>query len=62
MSGDYHGFNVAVAQQFIDNFEGFRNGEPLHNVVDKVLGYNAQPPTSQNRSSIWIRCLEHGFR
>lgn len=39
MSGDFHGYPQVLAQLFIDNLARYRQGEPLHNVVDKSLGY-----------------------
>ncbi|MFE0189859.1 D-2-hydroxyacid dehydrogenase [Streptomyces sp. NPDC058989] len=39
MSGDTLGWRDALAEQFQDNFDQWSAGEPLHNVVDKRLGY-----------------------
>ena len=39
MSGDYVGFEVEMVKVFTDNLERWRQGEPLHNVVDQALGY-----------------------
>ena len=39
MSGDLHDYRDTVAAQFIDNLRRYRAGEPLHNVVDKRLGF-----------------------
>ena len=39
MSGDYVGFEVEMVKVFTDNLERWRQGEPLHNVVDPALGY-----------------------
>jgi len=39
MSGDYDGYQVTVAQVFLDNLHRFRHGEPLLNRVDKHLGF-----------------------
>jgi phosphoglycerate dehydrogenase-like enzyme len=39
MSGDTLGWRDALAEQFQDNFEQWAAGEPLHNLVDKRLGY-----------------------
>lgn len=39
MSGDFCGYPEVLAQLFIDNLARYRRGEPLHNVVDKTLGY-----------------------
>ncbi len=39
MSADTFGWRDALAEQFLDNFERFRTGRPLLNVVDKRLGY-----------------------
>ncbi len=33
------GWADAAMNQFIENFERFRNGQPLENVVDKKAGY-----------------------
>ncbi|MFR9673801.1 D-2-hydroxyacid dehydrogenase [Streptomyces sp. TR06-5] len=39
MSGDTLGWRDDLAVQFLDNFDRWHAGEPLHNVVDKGLGY-----------------------
>ncbi|THA27798.1 D-2-hydroxyacid dehydrogenase [Streptomyces sp. RKND-216] len=39
MSGDTVGWRNDLAVQFLDNFDRWYAGEPLHNVVDKGLGY-----------------------
>ncbi|MFJ6749791.1 MULTISPECIES: D-2-hydroxyacid dehydrogenase [unclassified Streptomyces] len=39
MSGDTLGWRDALAEQFLDNFDQWAAGEPLHNLVDKRLGY-----------------------
>lgn len=39
MSGDTVGWHDDLAEQFQENFDRFRRGEPLRNVVDKTLGY-----------------------
>lgn len=39
MCGDFEGYEVVIAQQFIDNWHRFRAGEPLQNRVDKQLGF-----------------------
>ena len=39
MSGDYHGFKETVAEVFLDNFEHYRQGRELVNLVDKTLGF-----------------------
>jgi len=39
MSGDYHGFKETVAEVFLDNFERYRQGRELVNLVDKTLGF-----------------------
>lgn len=39
MSGDTVGWRNDLAEQFLDNFDRWHAGEPLHNVVDKKLGY-----------------------
>ena len=44
MAGDVIGWREALTEQFIDNFQRWRRGEPLHNVVDKQRGY--VPPTA----------------
>ncbi|WP_181782022.1 D-2-hydroxyacid dehydrogenase [Pseudonocardia pini] len=43
MSGDVVGWRDALRTQFLDNLARFRAGEPLHNVVDKSLGYVKGP-------------------
>lgn len=42
MSGDFEGYEAALVELFLDNFDRFLRGAPLHNRVDKRLGY---PPS-----------------
>lgn len=46
MAGDFLGWREALTEQFLENFERWRRGEPLHNVVDKNRGY-VPPETSE---------------
>lgn len=39
MSGDVVGWRSILVERFAENFERWRAGEPLRNVVDKNLGY-----------------------
>ncbi|WP_100444486.1 D-2-hydroxyacid dehydrogenase [Glycomyces xiaoerkulensis] len=39
MSGDAVGWRSILVERFAENFERWRAGRPLHNVVDKNLGY-----------------------
>jgi len=39
MAGDFLGWREALSAQFIDNFQRWRRGEPLQNIVDKRRGY-----------------------
>lgn len=39
MSGDVVGWRGMLVDQFLENLARYRAGEPLHNVVDKSLGY-----------------------
>lgn len=39
MSGDFFGWRNALVEVFTANFHRWRTGQPLHNVVDKSLGY-----------------------
>ena len=39
MSGDYIGFETTMANQFIDNWARYLDGQPLNNLVDKRLGF-----------------------
>ncbi|MDN5871500.1 MAG: D-2-hydroxyacid dehydrogenase [Nitrococcus sp.] len=39
MAGDFLGWREALIDQFIDQFHRWRQGEPLHNLVDKERGY-----------------------
>jgi phosphoglycerate dehydrogenase-like enzyme len=39
MSGDYEGHTAALADMFFENFNRYKAGEPLFNVVDKKRGY-----------------------
>lgn len=39
MSGDTVGWRDDLAEQFLDNYDRWAAGRPLHNVVDKELGY-----------------------
>ncbi len=43
MSGDFFGYEEALAECFLENFERYRDGRPLRNVVDKVGGFVASP-------------------
>ncbi|WP_454788699.1 D-2-hydroxyacid dehydrogenase [Mycolicibacterium lutetiense] len=45
MSGDVVGFRETLAAQFADNARRWQAGEPLLNVVDKLLGYVPGDPT-----------------
>lgn len=40
-SGDFMGYEDAIAQMFLDNFQRYKAGEPLNNLVDKALGFAA---------------------
>ena len=42
MSGDFIGYEAALAGLFLENFQRFRAGEPLRNLVDKALGFAAR--------------------
>lgn len=44
MSGDYAEFEVAMADQFIENWRRYLAGEKLLNLVDKRLGFAAATP------------------
>jgi hypothetical protein len=39
MAGDFVGSLDTLAALFVANFDRWRHGRPLHNVVDKHLGY-----------------------
>ena len=39
MSGDYRGHQEAMADVFLENFERFRQGRELLNLIDKSLGF-----------------------
>lgn len=39
MAGDFIGWQRALIEQFVANFERWQAGAPLHNVVDKTRGY-----------------------
>ncbi|MFD9888638.1 D-2-hydroxyacid dehydrogenase [Amycolatopsis sp. NPDC059027] len=43
MSGDFAGWRNTLVEVFRENFGRWRAGEPLHNVVDKQLGYVPSP-------------------
>jgi phosphoglycerate dehydrogenase-like enzyme len=47
MSGDAIGWKAALAELFVANFRRWTSGEPLHNVVDKQLGYVPSPGASR---------------
>ncbi|WP_030513173.1 D-2-hydroxyacid dehydrogenase [Nocardia sp. NRRL WC-3656] len=38
-SGDFIGWRAEIVAAFTENFERWASGQPLHNVVDKKLGY-----------------------
>lgn len=40
-SGDFIGYEDALAALFLDNFARYRAGQPLRNLVDKALGFAA---------------------
>ena len=42
MSGDTHGWQNRLAQQFMNNWERYRRGAPLENLVDVYTGYSAR--------------------
>jgi len=42
-SGDFVGWRETLVDLFSDNFRRWRAGRPLHNVVDKKLGYVPGP-------------------
>lgn len=42
MSGDVVGWRDTLAEQYAENVRRWLAGEPLHNVVDKKLGYISQ--------------------
>jgi len=42
-SGDFVGWRETLVDLFSDNFQRWRAGRPLHNVVDKKLGYVPGP-------------------
>jgi hypothetical protein len=46
MSGDYAEFEDTMADQFIENWRRYLDGESLMNLVDKRLGFAAK--TVQN--------------
>lgn len=48
MSGDFIGWKDALVRVFTDNFDRYRSGEELANVVDKQLGY---VPTGSRRTT-----------
>lgn len=49
MAGDVIGWRRALTDQFLENFDHWRRGRPLFNVVNKHLGYgNAQPGATGN--------------
>ena len=39
MAGDFVGWRRALGDQFVDNFQRWRRGQPLANPVDKARGY-----------------------
>ncbi len=39
MAGDFIGYRIALAEQFIANFKRWQAGEALHNVVNKTHGF-----------------------
>ncbi len=39
MSGDYVGYEAAMAKQFLDNWTRYVAANPLNNIVDKKLGF-----------------------
>lgn len=47
MCGDYIGWLDTLADVFTDNFERWREGKPLRNLVDKKLGYVPAAPADR---------------
>ncbi|WP_216209252.1 D-2-hydroxyacid dehydrogenase [Amycolatopsis aidingensis] len=45
MSGDFVGWRNTLVEVFADNYERWRTGQPLRNVVDKQLGYVPSGPS-----------------
>ncbi len=43
MSGDFTGWEASLSQLFVVNFQRWRRGEPLLNIVDKRRGYVPTP-------------------
>jgi phosphoglycerate dehydrogenase-like enzyme len=48
-SGDLPGWRIELQKQFITNFQRYRSGLPLHNVVDKHRGYVPTEPGKEPR-------------
>ncbi|PVY79014.1 phosphoglycerate dehydrogenase-like enzyme [Tamilnaduibacter salinus] len=42
MAGDFIGWRKALTEQFLDNFQRWKQGDDLFNLVDKKLGYAAK--------------------
>lgn len=49
MSGDRFGWQEALVDVFLGNLHRWRSGQPLHNVVDKQLGYVPGARPSEDR-------------
>lgn len=49
MAGDRFGWQEALVDVFLGNLDRWRSGQPLHNVVDKQLGYvpGTRPPETR---------------
>ncbi|MQA27198.1 MAG: D-2-hydroxyacid dehydrogenase [Micromonosporaceae bacterium] len=51
MSGDFIGWESALAEVFADNFQRWLSSQPLRNVVDKTLGYPTGRPAAPHQAA-----------
>lgn len=48
MAGDFMGWRETLSQQFLDHFALWQNGQTLHSMVNKTLGYETPEPSPGN--------------
>jgi len=51
MAGDVIGWRRALTDQFLENFDHWRQGRPLFNVVDKSRGYGSHQPARPGKDT-----------
>ena len=52
MSGDFNGYEEALAAVFLENYRRYREGEPLCNLIDKKLGFVPAAPVMRGAGGV----------